>query len=324
MPKAVGLVLGGGGARGWAHVGVLRALEDYDIPIDYLVGTSIGALVGAIYLEGALPKLEEFATDISVENLLPLMDVSFPGLGLIQGDRVRDFLSGYLSDSVVEDCRIPFRCVATNFLSKKEVVLTSGSLVDAVRASISIPGVFSPFSHNDAYLVDGGVVNPVPVSVAQAMGAQAIVAVNLNGDPKTSRPRVGTKSAHQGLASAHEEPNTSGDAVEKDGRSQEDGFVQGLVNRYEHLKTVLSDDVDDWIPDPKTGMNIFDVIGNSMNMMEQQVTRINLQTDMPDVLIEPDLLKFGIFDFQRSQSMIQIGYEAAEAKMSDIKELLTE
>lgn len=325
MPKSVGLALGGGGARGWAHIGVLRALEAHQIPIDYIAGTSIGALVGAIYVQDALHKLESFAEDISMDNLLSFMDISFPGLGLVDGRRVRDFLASYLTDARIEDCKIPFRSVATNFLMKEEVVFKSGSMVDAVRASISLPGVFVPFKQKSTYLVDGGVVNPVPVSVIKALGADAIIAVNLNKDPRAESPPSKSESASP-TSDAQQSENPSeastSDSAQDTEQQEESEFAEGLVDRYQNLQTILKDQIDDWMPDPETGMNIFDVIGNSINMMEQQVTRVRLETDKPQILIEPDLMEFGIFDFQQAQPMIQRGYQATEAVMAEIKQLL--
>lgn len=315
MSKKIGLALGGGGARGWAHVGVLRALEEHRIPIDYIAGTSIGALVGAIYVRDQLDQLEKFAEDLGMQNLVSLMDISFPGLGLIDGKRVRDFLSGYLADASLEDCRIPFRCVATNFLRKEEVVFQSGAMVDAVRASISLPGIFVPCKHHNAYLVDGGVVNPVPVNVLREMGAEGAIAVNLNHEPQ---PAVRNSSPSEAQSTDEQSPTARRD---RDPTGAE-GFTQGLVDRYDNLKDVLQDQIDDWMPDPNTGLNIFDVLGNSINMMEQQVTRVRLEMHPPDILIEPDLMEFGIFDFQQAQPMMQRGYEAAQAMMPDIQALL--
>lgn len=153
--------------------------EEADIQIDYLAGTSIGALVGAVYVTGALEQLEALAEDISLQELLPLLDISFPSPGLVNGDRIREFIAEYLSDRQIEEADIPFRCVSTNFLLKQEVVFKTGPMVDAVRASISIPSVFVPFQHREnVYLVDGGVVNLVPVSVVREIGAEAVIAVN--------------------------------------------------------------------------------------------------------------------------------------------------
>ncbi|MGJ3251613.1 MAG: patatin-like phospholipase family protein [Elainellaceae cyanobacterium] len=324
MTKTVGLALGGGGARGWAHIGVIRALEEANIKISYLAGTSIGALVGAVYVADALDKLEAFADDIDLKNLLSLMDVSFPSPGLIDGDRINAFMTEYLLDKRIENATIPFRCVATNFLLKNEVVLDNGLMVDAVRGSISIPGIFTPFQKEEnIYLVDGGVVNPVPVSVVKAMGADIVIAVNLNKDPKTGRPT--SEEASDQSESDASPTEGEADAEETSEHPSDDGcsgVLPTLANRYEALKDVLQDQIDDWIPDPSTGLNIFDVLGNSINMMEQLVTEANLRRDRPDLLIEPNLMEFGIFDFHQSRPMIQKGYDAAKAMLPQIEELL--
>lgn len=326
MAKTVGLALGGGGARGWAHIGALRALQEHNINIDCVAGTSIGALVGAIYVRGELHRLEQFAEDIDVNNLLSLLDVSFPGLGLVEGHRVREFLADYLTDATLESCDIPFRCVATNFLTKREVVFESGSLVDAVRASISMPGVFVPCKYENDYFVDGGVMNPVPVNIVKAMGADVVIAVNLNHDPRpldhasvqpVNPARVEKGSDENTESPGHQNERESDDQSHQS--SQDTSPMEGLVDHYENVKAVLQDNIDDWMPDPKTGINIFDVIGNSINMMEQQVTQVRLSRDAPDILIEPDLIEYGIFDFQQAQPMIQKGYDATNEKISAIK-----
>lgn len=341
MGRTIGLALGGGGARGWSHIGVLRALEANDIPIHYIAGTSIGALVGAVYVRERLADLEQLADEMDTGMLISLLDVSFPGLGLVNGDKVCQFLMDYLVDTQIEDCFIPFQCVATNFLSKQEVIFSSGPLVNAVRASISIPGIFVPLKHEDTYLVDGGVVNPVPVSIAKNMGADIVIAVNLNRDPKTlerqhadfddqeqrsseaATPKAIARQ-HQDSAAAATTETAAAGAVNLSQPAEDEGFTQGLVDRYQNLKTILQDKIDDWMPDPETGMNIFDVIGNSINMMEQQVTHARLRVDVPDILIEPDLMDFGIFDFQQAKPLIQRGYDATIALMPELKARLSD
>ncbi|PSN17862.1 patatin [filamentous cyanobacterium CCP5] len=280
MKPSVGLALGGGGARGWAHVGVIRALEEADIDISCVAGTSIGALVGAVYVAGSLERLEAFAEEVTLKELTGLLDISFPGSGLIDGDRIHDFIRQYLSDKTLEEATIPFQCVATNFLLKEEAVIQSGLMVDAVRASISMPGVFAPCKRAEhLYLVDGGVVNPVPVSTVKAMGAETIIAVNLNKEPKTkSSPRREDSGANAESASNSSENSDSSAQSNNSERQTSSGAFESLSNRYEDLKGILQDQVDDWIPDPQSGINIFDVLGNSINIMEQKVTEVNLRT----------------------------------------------
>ncbi|MGF1458356.1 MAG: patatin-like phospholipase family protein [Leptolyngbyaceae cyanobacterium] len=328
MTKTLGLALGTGGARGWAHVGVIRAFEEAGIKVDYLAGTSIGALVGAIYMVGKLDQLETFAQEASFSELVPLMDISFPGVGLLQGDRVYRFIADYVADHWLEDAPIPFHCVATNFLQKQEVIIDGGPMVQAVRASISIPGIFAPFKHQEnVYLVDGGIINPLPISVVRAMGADVVVAVNLNSDTTIDHEDIITQSPAAHSAENHQsEPKPVNDAQSavdsKSTEAADSAALATLANRYEALKGVLNDQLDNWIPDAETGINIFDVLGNSINVMEKRVTEINLLVDKPDVLIDPPLSEFGTFDFHQAQTIMPRGYEAAKAMIPSIQALL--
>lgn len=319
----IGLALGSGGARGWAHIGVIRALEEADIKVDYLSGASIGALVGAIYGIGALDELEEFADEVDVDYLLSLMDISFPSLGLIKGDNIVNFISKFISDQKVEETQIPFRCVATNFMQKKETIFESGSLIDAVRASISIPGIFRPFERDDTYLIDGGIINPVPISVVKEMGAEVIIAVNLNSDSESEE--ADSQGYPYVSCSKAEKEKIDKESQENQGKEkQTSGIVQKLKDRYDALKLILPNDINDWIPDPEVGLSIFDVIGNSINIMEQQVTDIKLKIEQPDILIEPNLMDFSIFDFHQAKLIMQRGYDAAKPKIPQLKEVLKE
>lgn len=327
MAKSIGLALGSGGARGWAHIGVLRALEEADIRVDYLAGSSIGAFVGALYAAEALDDLEEFATEISWRTIVSLLDVAFPNRGLLDGDKIYDLLTSHLLDLCIEDAKIPFRCVATDIMLGREVIIQSGCMVDAVRASVSIPGVFTPFQRNDIYLVDGGVVNPVPVSVVKEMGADVIIAVNLNRNyGEAERNQVGENCA--GIGSEPLDTDTGGEPINdsesesQEVRQQRSQIMMGLMSRYESVRDLLQDKIEAWMPEQKVGLNIFDVIGNSINIMEQRVTTINLEMCPPDVLIEPDLASFGIFDFHQAQPIIQQGYRQTQAMLPQIEQML--
>jgi NTE family protein len=178
--KKVGLALSSGAARGWAHVGVLAALEKEDIPIDMITGTSSGALIGALYArEKDIDRVKELATEIGRMKMVFLTDLTLPRTGLIEGKRIKNWLRSNIGDVEFKDLRIPFACVATDIMTGQEVVIKEGSVVEAVRASISIPVVFTMVRHNDRCLVDGALVNPVPVGVLKDMGADFIIAVNV-------------------------------------------------------------------------------------------------------------------------------------------------
>ncbi len=370
--KKVGLVLGSGGARGCAHIGVIRALQDADIPISYITGASIGALIGSIYVAGELDDLEEFIRALDWKGIVSFFDVVFPSSGLLDGNRVYELLSDHLHSLTMEETEIPFCCVATDLLSGEEVCLKTGPMVDAVRASISIPGIFTPFQKDNVFLGDGGIVNPLPVDIMQTMGADVVVAVNLNSqsaqeslsisiqdsltqqstsqqstDPATpslSLPhslqssRAPSAEPSQDPSEADSDPNADNRSTEMNGEDQtcsqasgpgtesKQGRIAALLERvqrrYEEMQEHLQAKLDSWMPEERQGMNIFDVIGSSLNVMEQQVTRSKLEAHPPDVLIEPALRQFGIFDFHQSASIIEAGYRAMSSRIPELKEKL--
>ncbi len=179
-PEKIGLVLGSGSARGWAHIGVLQALEELAIRIDCVAGSSIGALVGAVYASRGIEQLKEVVVHLDRRQLLSLLDVGLRHAGLIDGKRVADELREQIRQPEIQGLNLPFRAVATDLNTGEEVVLDRGDVIEAVRASISIPGVFTPVARGDRLLVDGGLTNPVPVSLARALGADFVIAVDVN------------------------------------------------------------------------------------------------------------------------------------------------
>ncbi len=203
--KKVGLVLSGGAARGLAHVGVLRALVNADIPIDIITGTSIGSIVGATYAwDKDIARITKDALAANWKRLTPLLDPTFPRSGLLRGNKIHEFIAELVGgkETRFEDLQIPFACVATDIDCGDERVLNEGSVADAVRASISLPGIFTPVLHKDCYLVDGGLTTPIPVDLAREMGADFIIAVNVTPDiagrlSGTNRKRI----------EAHKQPN---------------------------------------------------------------------------------------------------------------------
>ena len=195
--KKVGLALGSGSARGLAHIGVLRVLRHHGIPVDMIAGTSMGAVVGSLYaLRGNISRIEEIASSMTRMHVLSLVDLALPRTGLIAGQKITAWGKSLIGrDIQFSDLQTPFACVATDIMSGKEIVISEGSVLEAVRASISIPGIFSPAKRNGQYLVDGGLVNPVPVSTVKDMGADFIIAVNVMPDVGSGKTRwMGEKS----------------------------------------------------------------------------------------------------------------------------------
>jgi len=202
--KKIGLALSGGAARGLAHVGVLDVLKQEGIPIDMIAGTSAGAVMGAVYASGQdTNKMIENALDAGWKRMAPLIDPSLPRTGFLKGKKIKNLLAGYVGGNIkFSDLKIPFACVATDIDTGEEVVINSGSVLEALRASISIPGIFTVVKREGRYLVDGGLTTPVPVNVVKQMGADFIIAVNVNPDVSN---RMGKSS--QQRAKAHKEPN---------------------------------------------------------------------------------------------------------------------
>jgi len=201
--KKIGLALSGGAARGLAHVGVLDVLHKAGIPIDMIAGTSSGAVMGAIYASGQDPGwMIEHALEAGSRRLTPFIDPSLPRTGFLKGKKIQELLSGYLGGDIsFSDLKIPFACVATDINTGEEVIIDSGSVLDALRATISIPGIFTVVKREDRYLVDGGLTTPVPVQIVKQMGADFVIAVNVNAGVAQ---RMG-KSSKKRLE-AHKEP----------------------------------------------------------------------------------------------------------------------
>ncbi|GAB4216550.1 MAG: patatin-like phospholipase RssA [Synechococcales cyanobacterium] len=323
MTKTLGLALGSGGARGWAHIGALRALQKAGIPVNYVAGASIGAFVGGIYAAGQLDELEGFVRQLDWKLLLSYFDLTFPNRGLLDGNRVYELMAEYVGELCIEDLPTPFCCVATDLLKSQPLLLKSGSLVEAIRASIAIPGVFTPLEKDNTYLADGGIVNPVPVDVVRQMGADVVLAINLSRNYAAEQiAEVVQTSEDQGS------PVQSEDKEEYLATIQEGGTYARILGtfqaKYESVKEGLHQKLEQWTSPKETGPNIFDVIGTAINIMEQQVTQSNLERHSPDLLVEPDLTAFGIFDFHVADAIIQSGYRATRRVIPHLRRILAE
>jgi NTE family protein len=196
--RKVGLALGGGAARGLAHIGVLEVLEKEGIPVDMIAGTSAGAAIGALYAQGKpASQIKELALKIGWMQFLSLVDLALPRSGFVEGTKIKNLLKSIIGDISFSDLSIPLACIATDIGSGQEVVINDGSVLEGVRASISIPVIFAAVKWQDRYLVDGGLVNPVPVRTVREMGADFIIAVNVNVMPATAAQKKPPKKAKQ-------------------------------------------------------------------------------------------------------------------------------
>lgn len=282
----LGIALGSGSARGWAHIGVLRALQDAGIEPDVVCGTSIGAFVGAAYASGDLDKLEAWAGGLSRSDVLGFFDVSLTG-GLIKGAKLLDFASTSFLDNTFADLDRPFACVATDLATGREIWLREGSVVDAVRASIALPGLFSPQLLDGRFLVDGGLVNPVPVSLCRVLDAEVVIAVDLGMDILTTLQRRNGKPV---MAS---------------------GGWRNAVGR--------------WFgggEERPVQPSLADVVSNSIAIMQGRISRSRLAGEPADVLITPRLGQLNLLDYHRAGEAIAAGRKATEHMLPLLHSLL--
>jgi len=292
--RRVGLVLGSGSARGWAHVGVIRALEAAGIRPDLVCGTSIGALVAAAYVAGELASFEQWLLGLGVRDVLALLDVRMNG-GMIKGERLMEFFRRNFIDRPIEELPMPFGAVATELDTGAEVWLREGSIIAAVRASIALPALFTPAVHEGRVLVDGALVNPVPVSLARAMGAEIVIAVDLSSDIMSRRMRT--------------EPESEAPAVDISAWRRK---LQG------HLSTLLPAREDGDAPKLPS---ILEVVATSLSIMQVRVTRSRMAGDPPDAIVAPRLAHVGLLDFHRAKEAIDAGERAVEAALPGLRAL---
>jgi len=297
----IGLALGSGSARGWAHIGVIKALEEIGIKPDIVCGTSIGSLVGGMYVTNNLDKLHEWLLTLDKKEIIKLLDINLlSGGGFVEGKYLIDFFNQHMGNEHIENLDIPYASIATNLNNGQEVWIKEGPINDAIRASMALPGLFTPVLHNnqqDTWLVDGGLVNPVPVSTCRAMGATKVIAVNLNGDilgkhlnnqqqQKTDFPKI----TEQTLLST---------------------FTGKITDRIpekitEKASAMFSEMFENDINQP----GIFDVLASSINIMQDRITRSRMAGDPPDIILAPKLSQIGLMEFDRAEEAIEAGRKA--------------
>ncbi len=299
----IGLALGSGSARGWSHIGVIRALEALGVEIDIIAGCSIGAFVGAAYASQQFDPLEQWVRNLTWKDIVRLLDFTLIGGGFVQGEKLFQFIHMQTHTADIEHLPKKFGCVATALNSGNEIWFQSGSLSAAVRASIALPGLLTPSKVNNQWFVDGGLTNPVPVSLCRAMGADIVIAVNLNGD----------------IVGKH---NHSPDTTMPSPRSEE-AFLSRLTHQlkasfYEHKELLLKQllGTEDNTP------SLFEVLSTSINIMQQQITQSRLKDDPPDILLEPQLAHLALMEFDQADQAITEGLHCVQAKQTQIQNLI--
>ena len=286
----IALALGGGAARGWAHIGVLKALDEAGIHVSMIAGTSIGALVGGCYLAGRLGEIEDFARSLTRRGLIRFLDVRFGGSGLLAGMRLNRRLVESLEGLLIEDLDRPLVCVATEARTGHEVWLDSGSLILAMRASYALPGVFEPVICGDRRLVDGALVNPVPVSVCRAYEAQLVVAVNLNYD-LFGRAAVVRMRASPATSSVQQDRTITAETLGLAG--------QEAAQRRDKFGITRS-------------------MADAFNIVQDRISRSRLAGDPPDLSLHPRVRDIGMSEFFRADEAITHGYEETMRRLPEI------
>jgi NTE family protein len=293
------LALGGGAARGWAHIGILRGLSEAGLEPEIVVGTSIGAIVGGHYASGRLDILEDFARGLTRRRVFSFLDLSVSGSGLIAGQRLFDRFEEHLRGLKIEDLPPRFAAIATDLSTGQEVWLRRGNVIDAVRASSAIPGIVKPVSVNGRWLVDGCLVNPIPVSVCRALGARIVVGVNLTTEFGRGGISIGDEDDLVEDVVVDEAPITRWN-----GRGAFQLLHRQLFGR------------DDGAP------GITSVILNSFSIFHDRISRARLMGDPPDLLVTPNLSDIGVLDFHRAEEMIDSGRAAIEPHIPMIERYL--
>jgi len=294
----IGLALGSGAARGWAHIGVITALSDHGIVPDIICGTSIGALVGASYVSNNLEKLEEWVRSLTKLEIAKFFAINMSLNGFVNKERLHHFLKKYVAsdDSAIEDIVAKkYASVATELQTGREIWLTKGSILEAVFASISVPGLFPAVKNNGKWLIDGGLVNPVPISACRALGANMVIAVTLNDD---------IVGKHLQNSKAIEKQDT------------------GVAGKISDLVTAYTASIFPTTSDEEQPPSLFDAIAGSVNIMQDRITKSRMAGDPPDILLSPKLSHIGLLEFYRAGEAITEGKKCVQSMLPEIQHIL--
>jgi len=285
----VSLVLGSGGARGLAHIGIIRWLEEAGYRIDSIAGASMGALVGGIYAAGKLDSYRDWVCALRSTDVLRFLDLSFSVGGLFKGERIIDTLREMVGDHAIEDLPLAFTAVATDIDRQREVWITRGPLFDAIRASIAVPTIFTPYEYQGLTLVDGGLLNPVPIAPTFRDFTDLTIAVNLNGAPQPAA-RPGRPTARQVT-----------ETTERDLRSRIQQFLDAITDNRSDIH------------DRDLGM--FELVSRSFDIMQNAIAAMKLATYAPDIVIEVPRDACAAYEFYRARELIELGYRLAADKI---------
>jgi len=291
----IGLALGSGASRGWSHVGVIKALLREGIEPDVVCGTSVGAMVGGSYVAGNLERLEEWVLGSTRSDVLRFFDLKFSQSGFVSVDRMQRFLHDYVgaANVCIEDLPKKYVAVSADLDNGREFWFREGGLAHAVRASMAMPGLFPAVRHNDRWMVDGGLVNPVPVTACRALGADVVIGVNLNSDIVGKRLRKHASAATE----------------------DQEGVLSSLKQQAKQYSSSLFPKSEDKV-EP---LSLIAAISSSINIFQDRITRSRLAGDPADVVLSPKLGNMGILEFSRAAEAMQEGEECVQTALPEIR-----
>lgn len=297
----IGLALGSGSSRGWAHIGIIKALRRNGIEPDVITGCSIGALVGASYATGKLDQLETWSRSLTRLDVVRFFEFNPTLNGFVNKERLHQFLNQYVctDDCKIEELPKVFSAVTTDLASGTEIWFSKGPLIEAVWASISLPGLFPAIRHKNRWLVDGGLVNPVPISTCRALGADIVIAVNLNGD-----------IAGKHFREVESEPDTT---------SISDSWMEMISRTVKEYSDSL---FANHKQQQDTAPGLFDAIAGSINITQDRITRFRIASDPPDILITPKLMQISPLEFYRAGEAIEEGVAVVEKMLPEIQSVI--
>ena len=298
MKPRITLVLSGGGARGIAHIGVIEELERRGYEIASVAGTSMGALVGGVYADDAMAPFKEWMLSLDRRKVFSLVDFNLGRLGMVKGDKVFNKMKDFIPDTLIENLRIPYVAVAVDLINKKEVVFREGSLFDAIRASVSIPTVLTPVKTADGLLVDGGVLNNIPVNHAKRVPGDLLVVVNVNASIPLIRPVISPEE--------HEK--------------QKHAYQKKIEEFQLHLQKILSiGPSEKQAHNHEEKMSYFNLIDKTVGLMTDRLAQMLLKDYNPDLLIEVSHDACGTFDFYKADEMVTYGRAAAVKALNKLE-----
>ncbi|MEA1890568.1 MAG: patatin-like phospholipase RssA [Pseudomonadota bacterium] len=304
----IGIALGSGSARGWAHIGVIQALKEMGIEPEIVAGSSIGAIVGAAYASDQLENFEKWVRSLSWKDIINFLDVSVLSGGFIQGEKLHEFARAHVQEVAIESLPRNYGAVATDLGTGREVWFRDGPLLDGVRASIGLPGLFTPVRLKDRWLVDGGLTNPVPVSLCRAMGAEVIIAVNLNG----------------GIVGKHSRSRKArADSVKQDINSETaflDRISSQLKNSLSERKDIL---LSQLFGENNDAPGVLEVLASSINIMQDRITRSRMGGDPPEIILSPQLSQLGLMEFDQADMAIEEGRASVQRMRPAIEQILS-